>query len=318
MKDAKISLVPHVKRTSLFMRMLKCWQLYVFVLPILVYLLLFNYAPMAGLYIAFCDYRPAKGLFGSPFVGLKHFERFFNMMKFKTLLFNTFSLSLYGMIAGFFPPIILAIMLNSTPFAKFKKIVQTVTYAPHFISIIVIVSMIRIFFAPTNGLIAQLMRLLGFLQEGQSLDVLISASAFPHLYVWSGIWQGTGWGSIIYLGALTGIDYSLHESAMIDGANKLQRIWHIDIPGILPMIVIILIMSCGSALSVGFEKIWLMQNSFNLARSEVLSTYIYAMGIGDSRWSFSTAVGMFNSVINFSLLVIVNAIARRINGNSLW
>ncbi len=306
------------RTTPLGKRILSCWQLYVFVLPTLIYLILFNYLPMAGLYIAFCDFRPVKGLFNSPFVGLKHFIRFFELKNFGALMYNTVSISLYSMIASFFPPIILALMLNSNPHKRFVKIVQTVTYAPHFISIVVIVSMIRIFFSPSKGLIDQFMHVIGALQDGQTLNTLTTASAFPHLYVWSGVWQGVGWGSIIYLGALTGIDYSLHESAMIDGAGKLQRIWHIDLPGIMPMMVVLLILNCGKALSVGFEKIWLMQNSFNISRSEVLSTYIYSMGIGDSKWSFATAVGLFNSVINFTLLVIVNTVTRRINGNSLW
>lgn len=308
----------NINKVPLYKRMLSCWQLYVFVLPTLVYLVIFCYGPMFGLYIAFCDFRPAKGLFNSPFVGLKHFEKLFGLRKFGTLLVNTFSISLYNLIAGFFPPIILALALNSNPHKRFVKTVQTVTYAPHFVSIVVIVSMIRIFFSPTNGLIGQLMRILGLLGDKQNLTVLTSAAPFPHLYVWSGVWQEVGWASIIYLSALTGIDYSLHESAMIDGANKLQRIYHIDLPGIRSMMVVLLIMRCGSALNVGFEKIWLMQNDFNISRSEVLSTYIYSMGIGSSKWSFSTAVGLFNSVINFVLLVIVNTVARRIDGNSLW
>lgn len=307
-----------IQKVPLYRRMLSCWQLYVFVLPTLVYLLIFSYGPMAGLYIAFCDFRPAKGLFNSPFVGMKHFLKFFGLKNFGSLIFNTFSLSLYELVAGFFPPIILAIMLNSCTHKKFTKIVQTVTYAPHFISIVVIVSMLRIYFNPSNGLVSQLMRKMGLMSETENLTVLTTAAAFPHLYVWSGIFQEIGWGSIIYLSALTGIDYSLHESAMIDGANKLQRIWHIDLPGIRSMMVVLLILRCGSALSVGFEKVWLMQNDFNISRSEVLSTYIYQMGIGDSKWSFSTAVGLFNSLINFTMLVIVNTIARKIDGNSLW
>ena len=293
-------------RTPLRKRIMQNWQVYVLMLPALIYLVIFAYGPMAGLCIGFMDFRPAKGLFNSDWVGLKHCIRLFGLNKFGRVFLNTLYISLYSFIT--FPlPIVLALMLNTCPFGRFKKTVQTVSYAPHFISTVVMVSMLNIFFAPSNGIIGQALRGLGLL-EGNLLTMQ-TGSSFKHLYVWSGVWQNIGWSSIIYLGALTGIDPALHESAVIDGANRLQRIWHIDIPGILPMLVVMLIMRVGSILGVGFEKVFLMQNSFNTLESEVISTYVYQTGIGQSQWSFSTAVGLFNSVINFILLVTVNTIA---------
>ncbi len=301
--------------TPLRRRILLNWQVYVLMLPALIYLIIFAYGPMAGLCIAFMDFRPAKGLFNSDWVGLKHFIRLFGLNKFGRVFLNTLVISLYSFIT--FPlPIILALLLNTCPHKRFKKAVQTVSYAPHFISMVVLVSMLNIFFAPSTGIIGQALRALGLL-EG-NLMVMQTGSAFKHLYVWSGVWQGLGWSSIIYLGALTGIDPALHESAVIDGANRLQRILHIDVPGILPMVVVMLIMRVGHILGVGFEKVFLMQNSFNILESEVISTYVYNTGIGQSQWSFSTAVGMFNSVVNFILMVTVNAIANKVGDNALW
>lgn len=304
------------KKRRLWGRIVENWQLYVLLLPAIVYLIIFAYGPMAGLSMAFTNYKPHKGLFGSEWVGLKHFIRLFSLNKFRQALINTLRVSLYSLIAGFPLPIILALLLNSSPYMRVKKVVQTVTYAPHFISTVVIVGMVRVFFSPTSGIIGNAMRSLGLLDGG--LMVLSSPEAFPHLYVWSGVWQGMGWSSIIYLGALTGVDPSLHESAVIDGANKLQRMLHIDLPCIIPTIVVLLVLNCGSIMNVGFEKVFLMQNSLNISSSETLSTYTYKMGLQDGQYSFSTAVGLFNSIVNFILLIIVNTVSKALGETALW
>jgi putative aldouronate transport system permease protein len=297
-------------------RLNKNWELYIFVLPAVIYLIIFNYFPMYGVIIAFKDFKPINGIVNSSWVGLEHFIRFFTMNKFIVVFQNTITLSLYTLIAAFPFPIILALLLNSCPYNRFKKVVQVATYAPHFISIVVIVGMINVFFSPTYGLIGNLLRAIGLI-DGPYM-ILTNAKAFSHLYVWSGIWQSVGWNSIIYLGALSGIDPTLHESAVIDGANKLQRILHIDLPGIIPTIVILLILNFGRVMNVGFEKVFLMQNSMNLAKSEIINTYIYKMGIMSGQFSFASAIGLFNSVINFVLLISVNKIADILGENALW
>lgn len=308
--------INRLTKKKLSKRIMENWQLYILILPALVYLVIFAYGPMLGISIAFKDFKPHKGIFGSDWVGLKHFERFFAMNKFKLAFKNTITLSLYSLIAGFPLPIILAMLLNSCPYLRLKKTVQTVTYAPHFISMVVIVGMLRVFFSPTTGLIGHILRAMGLIDG--PLMVLTDPGAFAHLYVWSGVWQGMGWSSIIYLGALTGVDPSLHESAVIDGANKLQRILHIDLPAITPTIVVLLVLNCGSIMNVGFEKVFLLQNSLNLSASETIATYVYKVGIQDSQYSFSTAINLFNSVINFVLLIIVNSISRALGETALW
>lgn len=300
----------------LFARIMENWQLYVLLLPTIVYLLVFAYGPMGGVVIAFKNFKPYQGIWGSEWVGLKQFVRFFEMNKFQLALRNTIILSLYSLVAGFPLPILLALLLNSCPYMRLKKVVQTVTYAPHFISMVVIVGMIRVLFSPTTGLIGNVLRSLGLLDG--SLMTLVKPAAFSHLYVWSGVWQGMGWSSIIYLGALTGVDPSLHEAAIIDGANKAQRILHIDLPSIIPTIVVLLVLNCGNIMNVGFEKVFLLQNSLNLTASETISTYVYKVGIQDGQYSFSTAINLFNSVINFAMLILVNAISRALGETALW
>ncbi len=296
-----------VSRTPLNKRIAINWELYVFLFPVIAYLIIFNYLPMYGILIAFKDFKPAKGITGSSWAGLKHFIRFFTMSNFPVVLRNTLSLSLYSLIAGFPLPIILALLLNSSPFKRVKKLVQTITYAPHFISLVVIVGMINVFFSPTFGLVGNILRSFGFIQGPMML--LTDPAAFTHLYVWSGIWQSMGWNSIIYLGALSNVDLSLHESAVIDGANKLQRIRYIDLPCIIPTIVVLLILNSGNIMNVGFEKVFLMQNAMNITASETINTYIYKMGIQNGQYSFSTAIGLFNSVINYLMLLLVNKMA---------
>jgi len=256
------------------------------------------------------------GIMDSPWAGLKYFDRFFSMPMFTVILKNTLIISLYMLIAGFPLPIMLALALNSTTNQRLKKLVQTITYAPHFISIVVIVGMVNIFFAPSMGIIKNLLNAIGLL-EG-NLDVLMNASSFPHLYVWSGVWQGIGWSSIIYLGALASVDQSMHEAAIIDGASKLQRVLKIDLPSILPTIVILLILESGAIMNLGFEKTFLMQNAFNLSTSEIINTYVYKIGIKEGQYSLSAAIGLFNSGINFIMILLVNQISRRLGQESLW
>ncbi len=297
-------------------RVMENYQLYLFLLPVLAYLFVFSYLPMLGIVIAFENYKPYTGIFGSQWVGFKHFERFFQMQKFGVVLKNTLTLSLYQLLAGFPLPIILALLLNACPHLRLKRAVQTITYAPHFISVVVIVGMLRVFLSPTNGMVGSMLRQLGLLDG--PLMVLVKPNAFPHLYVWSGVWQNIGWGSIIYLGALTGVDPALHESAVIDGASKFKRIWHIDIPCIAPTIVVLLVLDCGKIMNVGFEKVFLMQNALNLPASETIATYVYKIGFEQSQYSFSTAINVFNSVINFVLLMVVNSASRVMGERALW
>lgn len=297
-------------------RILESYELYMFLLPAILLLIIFNYMPMYGILIAFKDFKPSLGIMGSSWAGLKYFERFFSLPMFQVILKNTLVLSFYTLLAGFPLPILLALTLNSTPNERLKKVVQTITYAPHFISIVIIVGMINIFFSPSAGIVRNLLHLAG-LMEG-NLEVLMNSSSFPHLYVWSGVWQSVGWNSIIYLSALSGVDPSLHEAAIVDGASKLQRVRHIDFPSVLPTIVILLILNSGSIMNVGFEKVFLMQNAFNLSSSEVINTYVYKIGIKEAQYSLSSAIGLFNSGVNFIMIMLVNRISRRLGQDSLW
>lgn len=288
--------------------------LYIFLLPATLYLLIFAYAPLYGIQIAFKNFNPYKGIAGSDWVGLKHFRMFFNSPRFSLLLKNTLTLSFYSLLAGFPFPIILALILNYTPRQGLKRFAQTASYAPHFISTVVLVGMINVFLSPRSGFINSFLGYLGI----EPVFFMGSPDWFKHIYVWSGIWQSTGWSSIIYLAALSGVNLELHEAAVIDGANKLQRIWNIDIPTIMPTMVIMLIMDFGSITSVGYEKVYLLQNSLNLSSAEVISTYTYKIGLQDAKYSYSTAIGLFNNIINFIMLILVNQAAKLLSGNSLW
>lgn len=223
-------------------------------------------------------------------------------------------ISIYGLLAGFPLPILLALSLNELKGTKVKKLAQTVTYAPYFISTVVMCGMLIAFLNPNTGIINKLIAALG----GEPVPFLSEAALFPSIYVWSGVWQGTGWGSVIYFAALSGVDPQLLEAATLDGATRWQKIWYVNLPALMPTIVIMLIMNCGSLLSVGYEKAFLLQNALNLETSEVISTYVYKTGLVSAQYSFSTAIGLFNSVVNLILLVTVNAVSRRIGENSLW
>jgi putative aldouronate transport system permease protein len=290
------------------------WQLYLFLLPAVGLLLVFHYVPIYGIQLAFKDFSARLGIWGSHWVGLEHFLRFFRSARFYEILRNTLAISWWSLVFGFPIPIIFDLALNGIRQQWYKKLVQTVTYAPNFISTVVLCGMIILFLSPSAGIINKALGLFGmkprlFMGEPES---------FVAIYVISGIWQGTGWSSIIYLAALSGVNPELYEAATVDGASKLQLVWHIDLPSIAPTIAILLILAVGSLLGVGFEKAFLLQKDITLSRSEVISTYVYKVGLVNDDFGFSTAVGIFNSVINFVLLVTMNRVSRRLSEVALW
>lgn len=303
---------PRWKNTLCMMR--RNWVLYLLLLPALIYVIIFNYVPMYGIQIAFRNFTFADGITGSKWVGLKWFRFFFSSAKCWPLIRNTLIISFYSMLAGFPVPILLALMLHNIPSRKFKRMAQTITYLPHFISLVVVVGMISCFTSINSGWINTLIEAFG----GERVYLMGKPEYYRHLYVWSGVWQEAGWGSIIYMAALTGVAPELHEAATIDGASKLQRIRHIDLPAILPTITIMLIMRCGSIMSVGFDKSYLMMNDLNMDVSEVIATYTYKMGLLSGKYSYSSAISLFNNVINFVFLTAVNKLSKLISGNSLW
>jgi putative aldouronate transport system permease protein len=291
------------------------FDLYLLLLPALVFIVIFAYLPMYGVLMAFEDYVPSKGILGSPFVGFKHFIRFLTTYSSRRIIFNTIILSFYQMAVSFPFPIILAIMINYSVSKKLGKVVQTATYIPHFISVMVLVGMMNLFFSPNYGMVNTIMQ---HLFGTESIPFMSGEKYFRHMYAWSGVWQGTGFGAIIYFAALSGVDPALYEAAALDGAGKFQRIWNIDLPAIRPTCVIMLILSMGGLMSVGFDKAFLMKNSRNLGVAEIISTYVYQVGIIDQRYSFSVAIGLFNSVINFILLCTVNAVSKKVSETALW
>lgn len=303
-----------ISRDSFLYDVTKNWALYLMILPVAAYFIIFCYWPMYGVQIAFKDYNVAKGIIGSPWTGFRHFQRFFNSYHFWPLIKNTISLSLYTLAASFPAPIILSLLINEVTNSKFKRTVQTVTYAPHFLSTVVLAGMLTTFLSPQTGIVNHLIEALG----GERIYFMGEPAWFKHIYVWSGVWQHTGWNAIIYLAALTSISPELHEAAIIDGANKLQRIWHVNIPGILPTAIILLILNLGQVMNVGFEKVFLLQNDLNMKASDVISTYVYRTGLLGAQYSFSTAVGLFNSIINFVLIIVVNNISRKVTEVGLW
>ena len=281
------------------------WQLYVMLVIPVVLTVIYKYIPMYGIQIAFRDYKASRGFTGSEWVGLEWFSRFFTAPTFGRMMKNTILLSLFSLLWSFPIPIILALMLNQMRFHKFKRITQTVLYAPHFISTMVVCGMIRIFLSPSGGLIN--------LIAGTSVDFLTESAAFRTIYIASGIWQDAGWGIIVYMATLSNIDTSLYEAAKVDGASLFQRIIHIDIPGLRSIMVLNLIMSAGGLMNVGFEKVWLLQTDLNKSVSDVIAVYVYQMGIENAKYSYSTAVGLFNTAINIILLIIVNKVAGKIS-----
>lgn len=297
-------------------QMKKGWRLYVLLVLPVVYLLVFKYYPMYGAQIAFKDFTASKGIAGSDWVGFKHFIRFFHSYEFGRLLQNTLLLSVYSLAAGFPFPILLALCLNYVRKTSFKKSVQMITYAPHFISVVVMAGIILELLDPTRGLINNLLHLFGF----EPVNFIAKPEYFKSIFVWSGVWQSVGFSCIIYLAALTGIDPSLHEAAIVDGATKLQRMWHIDLPGIMPIAIILLILNTGHILDIGFEKVLLLQNPLNLRTSEVIDTYVYKVGLASQamNYSYTTAIGLFKSAVGFILLIAINKLAQKTKQASLW
>jgi multiple sugar transport system permease protein/putative aldouronate transport system permease protein len=301
---------------KVFNRAKRHWQLYLLLLLPLVWLIIFQYVPMYGAQIAFKKYIVTKGITGSPWIGLDNFERFLNSAKFELVMMNTIVLSFYQLIGSFPFPIILALCLNQVRQKAFKKTVQLVTYAPHFISMVVLVGIMIQVFHPRIGLTAFFAGML----EVDAPNWMGSRSAFPHVYVGSGLWQNVGFRAIIYLAVLATIDPTLHEAAIVDGANKLQRMWYIDLPGLLPTAVVLLVLQTGRVLNISFEKIYLMQNPINIRVSEVISTYVYKVGLLSPvlDFSYATAIGLLQGVVSLLLIISVNRLAQRLSGHGIW
>lgn len=294
----------------------KIWAdryMYLIVIPVVVYFIIFRYLPMAWLGISFFDFKILKGFSGSEFVWFDNFKAFLDNPDFLKILWNTLSLNIYSLIFGFTAPIIFAILLNELFRTKFKRIIQTVSYLPHFLSMVVVTSMITTFLSPSLGIVNAVIKGLGF----DPIYFLGEPGFFKGIMIISGIWQGIGWGSILYLSALTGIDQEQYEAAVVDGASRWQQIRHVTLPGISGTIIIMLILQVGNLLSVGFEKVYLLQNAQNLGVSEVLSTYVYKIGIQGGKYSLATAVGLFNSAISFILVLIANRISSKVSETSL-
>lgn len=290
------------------------WQLYILLLPAFVWLIVFCYAPMYGVTIAFKDYKVKLGITGSPWAGFKYFEQFFSTSVAVKSIRNTLLLSLYSLLFGFPIPILFALMLNMLRSARYKKFIQTLSFAPHFISVVVVVSMMNIMFAPSNGWVNKLITSTG----AKEVLFMTRSEYFRTMYVASGIWQDMGFNAIVYIAALAGVSPELHEAAIVDGASKIRRLIHIDIPCILPTVTIMFILSVGNLFSVGYEKAYLMQGGLNTEVSEIISTYVYKVGLQSAQYSFSAAVGLFNSVVNLVLLLAVNTFARRMSDVSLF
>lgn len=289
-------------------------QIYILLLPTALYFLIFKYGPMYGLQMAFRNYNTGLGIMNSPWVGLQYFERVLSRMYFYQVINNTLTISLASLIFGFPFPVLFALMLNEMRAGKGKKLIQTITYAPHFISTVVVAAMVTLFLSPSSGILNKILMVFGI----EAQNFLMKPEYFVPIYVISGIWQNLGWNAIIYVAALASVNPELHESAVIDGASRLQRICHINFPCILPTIIIMLILQTGSLLNVGFEKVFLLSNEAVLETSEVISTYTYRIGITGAQFSQSAAIGLFNSVVQFALLVLVNFIAGKVSETSLW
>ena len=295
-------------------KIIKSVPYYILILLPLIYLLIFKYQPMYGVQIAFRDFSPKLGFMGSPWAGLKYFKMFLEAPSARQIIWNTFIISLYTLLAGFPIPIILAICLNEVRIRPFKKFVQMMTYMPYFISTVVLVAIINQFTDLHVGIINIFLKIF----TGETINFMGNIAYFRHIFVWTGVWQTAGYSAVIYIAALSGVNAELYDAAYVDGASKLRRIWHIDFTCIMPTIVILLILNTGQILSVGFEKIYLMQSSANLSQSEVISTYVYKLGVQNSNFSMSSAVGLFNSIINFIMLILCNTISKKIGDIGVW
>lgn len=290
------------------------WQLYLLVSVPTAFLIVFNYLPMVGAQVAFRQWNPLEGIWGSPWIGTQEFSNFFSSPFFWPIIQNTLVLGVYSLVVSTPATIILALLLNEVKHGWYKKLVQTATFVPYFISVVVLIGTMDLLLNPDIGLISQFFGLFGM----HPPDLLGDPNAFPSLYVWSGVWQYTGWGAVIYLAALSSVSPSLYEAAMIDGASRWQRMLHIDWPAIKPTVIVLTILAAGNVMAVGFEKVFIMQNPLNLGTSEVINTYVYKIGLVNDDFSFSSAVGLFNSSINFVLIVAVNMVARWVSDTSLF
>ncbi|MGD6830955.1 ABC transporter permease [Sutcliffiella halmapala] len=288
--------------------MKKNYILYLLIAPAIILTIIFKYIPMYGATIAFKDFSPIKGIMGSEWVGLKHFTSFLTSPNFMSIFMNTLKLSSFELLIGFPIPIILALMLNQVRRAKFKKNIQLVLYAPHFISVVVISGMVFLFLSPTGPINA----ILSIFMD-QPVSFMSDPDAFRSIYIWSGVWQGAGWASIIYIAALANVDPQLHDAATVDGASLLQRIWHIDLPTLKPVMAVLFILAAGGIMAIGFEKAYLLQTAMNLPSSEIIPTYVYKRGLQAGDYSFATAVGLFNAIINVALLIFVNKVVKKLN-----
>lgn len=296
---------------------LRIWRnrgLYILLIPMLVYFILFNVLPIWGLQIAFRDFKPVLGITGSPWVGLKYIKKFVTSYSFWTLLRNTLVLSVYCLVICLPLAMFLAIVLKYLPMKRTSRFIQVASYAPHFISMVVLVGMLKTFLMPGSGVVNVILAKLG----KNTIDFMGNPNYFPHLYAWTKVWSHLGFNAIIFIAGLTSVSEDLHEAAIVDGADKMQRIWNIDIPSIMPMMIILMIMEAGNLLNVGFEKAFLMQTASNLGVSEIISTYTYKMGLLSTQYSYASAIGLFNNVINCIVLVIVNKVAQKTTESSLW
>ena len=295
------------KRKSFKAGFASYWQLYVLVLPAVVYFFVFNYLPLYGIQIAFKDYKAVRGILGSPWVGLKHFRKFFNAYYFQRLILNTLVLNLENLVFSFPVPLLLAILLNQVRNARVKKVIQTTIYVPYFISTIVLAGMLYIFLSPSSGIFNFARTALGL----QPVDFMSEASAFRPIYILSNIWQTAGYGTILYIATLTGIDPSLYEAADIDGASIWQKIWYIDLPTLVPTAMMVFILDCGKLLSSNTNKVLVLQTSGNIPTSDILGVYVYNVGLGQGQFSYTSAIGLFVNVINFAMILLVNTISRK-------
>ena len=313
-KAPRLNYKPKLSLGARIIRELKRnWVLYLMILPVVVYLFIFDYIPMYGVTLGFKKYSAKLGILGSEWVGLAHFKRFFSSHNFKNLLGNTLGISLYCMVLEFPFPIILALLLHYLDIKPLKKFVQMISYAPHFLSTVIIASLLTLFCAKDG-----FFNIIGGIFGAEAVDLLTKPELFKHIYAWSDVWKSMGWSAIIYIAALSGVDQQMHEAAIVDGANKLQRMLKIDLPTIVPTIVMLLILKMGSIMSVGFEKAFLLQNDLNLKSSEIIATYVYVLGLVKADYAFSTAVSLFNTVINVTLIVLANTFSKKVLKESLW
>ena len=305
-----------MNRSGTWKRISWNWGLYLLLLPSLVLLILFAYKPMYGVVIAFKNYKNSLGILGSPWTEplFKNFQRFFNSYQCEATIRNTLRMSLYSLAVGFPIPIILALMINQITAMRFRRMFQTILYLPHFISTVVMVGLLLIWLSPSSGLVGAFYRLLG----KDAPNVMTSASGFPSIYVWSDVWQHSGWDSIVFLAALSSIDPTLYEAATVDGATRWQKMRYIDLPLLMSTACIMLILRAGDLMNVGFEKVFLMQNDLNMSTSEIIATYVYKMGLRNSQYAVSTAVNLFNNLVNFVLLLLVNCVTRKLGETSLF